>query len=98
MWISIDRCSERRGGGGDAPIVDYSAIWKTRLVFAAMVDGHVVIERDECFDDTRTDERRAESGERIGLKRTLRWNNRLDGSGTGIRTPVPWLRTTCPDP
>src|SRR5262249_38976156 len=20
------------------------------------------------------------------------------GSGTGIRTPVPWLRTTCPDP
>src|SRR5215471_14629776 len=22
----------------------------------------------------------------------------LSGSGTGIRTPVPWLRTTCPDP
>lgn len=21
-----------------------------------------------------------------------------DGTGTGIRTPVPWLRTTCPDP
>ncbi len=20
------------------------------------------------------------------------------GTGTGIRTPVPWLRTTCPDP
>jgi hypothetical protein len=22
----------------------------------------------------------------------------FDGTGTGIRTPVPWLRTTCPDP
>jgi hypothetical protein len=22
----------------------------------------------------------------------------VSGSGTGIRTPVPWLRTTCPDP
>ena len=22
----------------------------------------------------------------------------MNGSGTGIRTPVPWLRTTCPDP
>ena len=22
----------------------------------------------------------------------------MDGTGTGIRTPVPWLRTTCPDP
>jgi hypothetical protein len=20
------------------------------------------------------------------------------GTGTGIRTPVPWLRTTCPNP
>ena len=22
----------------------------------------------------------------------------IGGTGTGIRTPVPWLRTTCPDP
>ena len=24
--------------------------------------------------------------------------NTVVGTGTGIRTPVPWLRTTCPDP
>jgi hypothetical protein len=29
------------------------------------------------------------------ITRTERYD---DGSGTGNRTPVPWLRTTCPDP
>ena len=26
------------------------------------------------------------------------WLSAMVGSGTGIRTPVPWLRTTCPNP
>ena len=28
----------------------------------------------------------------------LIWMRVVDGSGTGIRTPVPWLRTTYPNP
>jgi hypothetical protein len=31
-------------------------------------------------------------------KRKLKMLNQFFGTGTGIRTPVPWLRTTCPDP
>ena len=34
---------------------------------------------------------------RIGQKSLTAWLWK-DGTGTGIRTPVPWLRTTCPDP
>jgi hypothetical protein len=34
-----------------------------------------------------------ESGTNYSRKKTY-----LNGTGTGIRTPVPWLRTTCPDP
>ena len=33
------------------------------------------------------------------MKVTVEWmRGEVLGTGTGIRTPVPWLRTTCPDP
>ena len=35
---------------------------------------------------------------RAGSDRGLLQPLDFSGTGTGIRTPVPWLRTTCPDP
>ena len=68
---------------------------------------------DDADHDLRSDRRRVPGhGDRgVRLGRAVRENGlavearpveqgrcMIDGTGTGIRTPVPWLRTTCPNP
>src|SRR5690349_13897151 len=60
----------------------------------------VVIDRRSGYS-TRIQHSREErfNGRTDGLpsEARSRFARAKDGTGTGIRTPVPWLRTTCPD-